>query len=114
MRGIEAKAVIVVREGGQDAAFGRRAAAAVRDHPRKLGAQGAEPMQLGLHRYQLVAGDPMRRLAGRLIGARGKIEQPTDRIERKAEFPGMADEIQTLPFRRAVHPMSARGAHGPG
>ena len=74
MRGIEAKAVIVVREGGQDAAFGRRAAAAVRDHPRKLGAQGAEPVQLGLHRRKLIAGDSMRRLAGWLIAACGEIE----------------------------------------
>lgn len=114
MRGIKTMAVIVVREGGQDAAVGRRTAAAGRDHPRKLGAQGVEPAQLSLHRYQLVAGDPMRRFAGRLIGARGEIEQPADRIERKAEFPGVADEIQTLQFRRAVHPMSAGGAHGPG
>ena len=114
MRGIEAMTVIVVRQGGQDAAVGRRAAAAGRDHPRKLGAQGVKPVQLGLHRRKLVARDLVRGFAGRLIGARGEIEQPADGIERKAEFPGVADEIQTLQFRRAVHPMSAGGAHGPG
>ncbi len=106
--------MIVIRQGGQDAAVGRRAAAAGRDHPRKLGAQGVEPVQLGLHRRKLVARDLVRDFAGRLIGARGEIEQPADGIEWKAELPGVADEIQTLQFRQAVHPMSAGGAHGPG
>ena len=51
----------------------------------------------------------MRCFAGRLIGTCSEIEQPTNSIEREAEFPGVTDEIETLQLRRAIHPMPAGG-----
>ena len=84
----------------------RDTAAAGIGHARQFDPQRPQPAQLVLDERELGASQRVRLLA-RAIRAVGEGEQRAHRVEREAEFAGVADEVQARQVAPPIHPVAA-------
>jgi len=94
-------------------AIGNLAARALHDHPLQFGLQRRQPREAALHLGKLRARDGVG-CDARLFGIVREAEKVTDRLEREAEVPCVADEGKPLQRLASVEPLVAGAAPGLG
>lgn len=107
------QAKLVIAQNADYAAIRDPAMGALDDHALKLGLQGLQPADTGIDGDKLTPGDLIGGGAGDVRSV-GKAQQFADRLQRKAQVAGMADEGQPLLRFLPVKPLISDAALGVG